>query len=90
METMCINENSTVIEMMNKIKMLEQENEQLKTERDNWKFNCELLHNKIEQRYEENEKANNNGEGGWTEEAFDIASEGWYKEYDNYSLKKVQ
>jgi regulator of replication initiation timing len=84
------NQQLTIMDMMAKISSLEQENLQLKAENIELKNDNDFLHNRLDRKYEENEKVNNNGQGGWTEEEFDIASEGWYKEYDNYSIKQYK
>lgn len=79
-------QEAKIWELMNEISRLRQENEQLivekielKEENEMLRFNNELLHNRLEQKYEEND----NNEGGWTEEEFAIASEGWKKELEN-------
>lgn len=58
----------TIFELMGEISKLKQENMQLKA-------NIKMLHNKSNEK--NNTNLNNNNEGGWTEEEFDIVA----KEY---------
>lgn len=67
-------QNPTIMDMMDKITLLEQElsrvraeNTVLRNDNEILQFNNQLLHNSIEGKYEENDKVNDN-EGGWTED----------------------
>lgn len=95
MESMVVEENPivkeslTLIEMMAKIERLTQENEQLESERNQWKNDYIALHNKVvneESITFENGKLVNNNEGGWTEEEFDIVAKGYAEMSNDYKI----
>jgi regulator of replication initiation timing len=59
---------------------LKVENVQLRIEKDEWKFNCELLHNMLQKENQTKEFLNNDNEGGYTNEQFDNIEQA-YAEY---------
>jgi hypothetical protein len=76
-------EGKTVFDLLQEIANLKQEKEQLTLDRDFYKNGLEALHNYIDN---QNNKSITN-EGGWSDEEFNIAEDGYAKELENYSLR---
>lgn len=86
----------TLIDMMTELNRLRLENECLKADkeelirdRDKWRNDYVILHNKIinEEKIEfEDGRLVNNNEGGWTEEEFDIAAQGYAEIERDYKI----
>jgi 1,2-phenylacetyl-CoA epoxidase catalytic subunit len=82
--------NLTILQMMAEIDRLKQENEQLESERNQWRNDYIALHNKVVNEesitFEDGKLVNNNNEGGWTDEEFDIVANAYAEAEKDYKF----